>query len=40
MGVNGPTRPSIQNELPGVNVIDRSSMDAWEEKAFRAVVEK
>jgi nicotinamidase-related amidase len=40
MGVNGPTRPSIQDELPGVSVIDRSSMDAWEDAAFRAAIEK
>jgi nicotinamidase-related amidase len=40
MGVNGPTRPSIEDELPGVKVIDRSSMDAWEDKAFRTAVEK
>jgi nicotinamidase-related amidase len=40
MGVNGPTRPSIQNELPGVEVIDRSSMNAWEDKVFRAAVKK
>ena len=40
MGVNGPTRKSIQDELPGVEVIDRTSMDAWEDAAFRAAVEK
>jgi nicotinamidase-related amidase len=40
MGVNGPTRPAIQDELPGAEVIDRGSMDAWEDKAFRAAVEK
>jgi nicotinamidase-related amidase len=40
MGVNGPTRPAIKDELPGIEVIDRSSMDAWEDKAFRAAVEK
>jgi nicotinamidase-related amidase len=40
MGVNGPTRPAIQDELPGIEVIDRSSMDAWEDKAFRAAVKK
>jgi hypothetical protein len=28
MGVNGPTRVSILSELPGVQVIDRSSMNA------------
>jgi nicotinamidase-related amidase len=40
MGVNRPTRASIQNELPGVAVIDRSSMNAWEDAAFRAAVAK
>src|SRR5271170_4018544 len=40
MGVNGSTRPAIQNELPGIEVIDRSSMDAWEDAAFRAAVNK
>src|SRR5260370_610758 len=39
MGVDGPTRRSIQDELPGAKVIDRSSMDAWEDKAFRTAVE-
>ena len=40
VGVNGPTRAAIQNELPGIEVIDRSSMDAWEDNAFRAAVKK
>ncbi len=40
MGVNHPTRQSIVDELPGVEVIDRSSMNAWEDAAFRAAVEK
>ena len=40
MGVNRPTRAAIQNELPGIEVIDRSSMDAWEDNAFRAAVKK
>jgi nicotinamidase-related amidase len=40
MGVNGPTRKSIQDELPGVTVIDRTSMDAWEDSAFRDAIEK
>jgi nicotinamidase-related amidase len=40
MGVNGPTRPAIQDELLGIEVIDRSSMDAWEDKAFRAAINK
>jgi nicotinamidase-related amidase len=40
MGVNGPTRDSITAELPGVDVIDRSSMNAWEDRAFHAAVKK
>lgn len=39
MGVNGPTRASLLEELQGVTVIDRSSMNAWEDNAFRAAVE-
>jgi nicotinamidase-related amidase len=40
MGVNHPTRQSILDELPGIEVIDRSSMNAWEDKAFHAAVKK
>lgn len=40
MGVNHPTRQSILDELPGAQVIDRSSMNAWEDPAFHAAVEK
>jgi nicotinamidase-related amidase len=40
MGVNRPTRASIRDELSDLQVIDRSSMDAWEHGAFRAAVEK
>lgn len=40
MGVNGPTRESILAELPGLPVIDRSSMNAWEDEAFQAAVKK
>lgn len=40
MGVNHPTRQSILDELPGIEIIDRSSMNAWEDKPFRAAVEK
>ena len=40
MGVNGPTRASIKDELPSIKVIDRSSMNAWEDAPFRAAVEK
>jgi hypothetical protein len=38
-GFNGPTRPAILAELDGVDVIDRSSMNAFEDDAFRAAVE-
>ena len=40
MGVNHPTRQSILDELPGINVIDRSSMNAWEDQLFREAVKK
>jgi nicotinamidase-related amidase len=40
MGVNHPTRQSILDELPGVQVIDRSSMNAWEDQAFLEAVKK
>jgi len=38
LGVNGPTKPSITAELPGVNVIDRSTMNAWEDPVFLKAV--
>jgi nicotinamidase-related amidase len=40
MGVNQPTRQSILDEVPGIDVIDRSSMNAWEDEAFLAAVKK
>jgi nicotinamidase-related amidase len=40
MGVNHPTVPSMLAELPGIQVIDRSSMNAWEDPAFRDAVDK
>jgi nicotinamidase-related amidase len=40
MGVNHPTRQSILDELPAINVIDRSSMNAWEDRPFREAVKK
>ena len=40
MGVNHPTRQSILDELPGVPVIDRSSMNAWEDKPFVDTVKR
>ena len=38
-GFNGPTLPSIQSELEGLEPIDRTSMNAFEDPAFRAAVE-
>jgi nicotinamidase-related amidase len=38
-GFNGPTLPSIVDELEGVTSIDRTSMNAFEDEAFRAAVE-
>src|SRR6478672_81488 len=38
-GFNGPTLPSIQSELDGIEPIDRSSMNAFEDDAFREAVE-
>jgi nicotinamidase-related amidase len=37
-GINGPTLPSILAELEGVEPIDRSSMNAFEDDAFRDAV--
>jgi nicotinamidase-related amidase len=39
-GFNGPTLPSILDELPGVAVIDRMSMNAFEDQGFRDAVKK
>src|SRR6202165_4080235 len=38
LGFNGPTLPSILAELEGVEPIDRSSMNAFEDDAFRKAV--
>jgi nicotinamidase-related amidase len=38
-GLNGPTLPSILAELEGFEPIDRASMNAFEDKAFREAVE-
>ena len=38
-GFNGPTLPSILSELDDVEPIDRSSMNAFEDVAFREAVE-
>ena len=37
-GFNGPTLPSILGELEGVEPIDRSSMNAFEDEAFSEAV--
>jgi nicotinamidase-related amidase len=38
-GFNGPTLPSILAELEGLDPIDRSSMNAFEDPGFKAAVE-
>jgi nicotinamidase-related amidase len=38
LGFNGPTLPSIVAELDGLEPIDRSSMNAFEDEAFREAV--
>ena len=38
-GFNGPTLPSILSELDGIEPIDRTSMNAFEDDAFREAVE-
>src|SRR5258705_2022463 len=37
-GLNGPTLPSILSELDGIEPIDRSSMNAFEDTAFSEAV--
>ena len=39
-GINGPTRPSLLAELPGVQVLDRATMNAFEDRTFREAVKK
>ena len=38
MGLNGPTVPSLQEALPNVKAIDRTTTNAWEDRAFLAAV--
>src|SRR5260221_25269 len=38
-GFNGPTVSSLLSELDGIEPIDRTSMNAFEDEAFRAAVE-
>ena len=40
LGFNGPTLPSILSELDGIEPIDRSSMNAFEDDAFREAVRR
>jgi len=38
MGLNGPTVASLQEALPNVKAIDRTTTNAWEDRAFLAAV--
>jgi nicotinamidase-related amidase len=38
-GFNGPTVPGVLSELEGIEPIDRSSMNAFEDQTFREAVE-
>jgi nicotinamidase-related amidase len=37
-GFNGPTQPAILADLPGIEPIDRTSMNAFEDQTFREAV--
>jgi nicotinamidase-related amidase len=37
-GINGATQPAILGDLPGIEPIDRTSMNAFEDRAFAAAV--
>jgi len=39
-GINGPTHASILSDLPGIEPIDRTSMNAFEDPAFSDAVRK
>jgi len=39
-GLNGPTQPAILDELEGIEPIDRSSMNAFEDGPFRDAVKQ
>ena len=39
-GINGPTHASIVSDLPGVEPIDRTSMNAFEDRAFSDAVKR
>jgi nicotinamidase-related amidase len=38
--INGSTRPAIAAELPGLEPIDRTSMNAFEDRPFREAIER
>ena len=38
--INSPTQPAIAADLPGVEPIDRTSMNAFEDRPFREAVER
>ncbi len=40
LGFNGPTLSSLLSELDGIDPIDRTSMNAFEDQAFRRAVEE
>ncbi|WP_087873487.1 isochorismatase family protein [Arthrobacter globiformis] len=40
MGVNQATAQNIRAELPGVEEIDRTGVNAWEDAEFRAAIER
>ena len=40
IGKNHPTRQSIADEMPGYDILDRHTMNAWEDPAFKELVEK
>lgn len=37
-GINEPTIPQIAELLPGIEAIDRTTVNAWEDSAFRSAV--
>ena len=37
-GVNQPTLPQLREEIPDLTEIDRTSMNAWDDPAFRAAL--
>src|SRR6476469_2841758 len=39
LGFNGPTIPSLLEELDGIEPIDRTSMNAFEDESFREAIE-